>query len=127
MKDIPSGSQISIGLPSLPFLKLSRNEHQWLDFKACEDPRLSIAFLWRRSDEVILTLRALPSFPCTVIWFLRGHTDCQHIPVTLSTQGTLFEGFSFSSVLALKSTRKPNIFMEISFGRASLFHPLSPA
>lgn len=47
-------------------------------------------------------------------------TYCQHIAVTLSTQGNLFEGFCLYSVLALKSTRKQNIFMQISFWRASL-------
>lgn len=47
-------------------------------------------------------------------------TYCQLIAVTLSTQGNLLEGFCLYSVLALKITRKQNIFMEISFWRASL-------
>lgn len=41
----------------------------------------TLAYWYHFCDKIILILRHFFSFPCTVIWFLKGHTDCQHIPV----------------------------------------------
>lgn len=63
------------------------------------------------------TLQAFFS-SCTVIWFLRGRT-VSLLSLRYQHKAPYLKG-SVYIVLALKSTRKQNIFMEISFWRASL-------